>query len=100
MLTPSPETTEESTKNPCELYVAQDAIAVDGVAPEVGEEIELTAKFKVVRNEEGKVCLAPTSVNGSPVIDEEAGPGEPDSDDDMMAMAKKADEANGSGLNY
>lgn len=99
MLTPSPETTEKTTaaENPCELYVAQEAIAVDGVTPEVGEEIEVTIKAKVVRNEEGKVCLAPTSVNGSPVIDEEHGPGEPDSDDDMMAMAKKADEAGGMG---
>ena len=95
MLTPSPEETAETTSHPCELYVAQDAIAVDGVTPDIGEEIEVTIKAKVVRNEDGKICLAPTSVNGSPVIDEEAGPDEPDSDDAMMDMAKQADAANG-----
>lgn len=97
MLTPDTAATQPATKPLCSMYVAQDAIAIDGTAPDVGEEVEVTLKARVAAVEGNAIRLEATSVNGSPLIDEESGPGEPDGDEAMMDMAKKADAEGGMG---
>jgi hypothetical protein len=65
-----------------------------GVAPGVGEEVELTSlKGTVTRAEGGNLYIKPTEVNGQPLGDGMSGMDgdEPDSDDALEAKLKAAD---------
>jgi|GEM_PF-2735804 len=66
------------------------ALAIDGTPPEVGDEVEYTVKGKVSRVEEGETYVQPTTINDQPAAlpTEESAPAD---DDDMMALAQKAD---------
>lgn len=88
MITPEP--TASGGKS--EIRVPTSALQVDGVAPAEGEEVEFTGRGRVVRVDGETLTIEPTEINETPV----AGPSEPSAEDaeqDMMAMAMKADEA-------
>jgi hypothetical protein len=79
---------ESAEKSHC---VPAAALAIDGAAPEVGDEVEYTVKGRVARIEGGEAYITPEMVNGQPAaLAEEPAAENPD---DMMAMAAQADAA-------
>lgn len=78
------------------LSVAADTLAVDGVMPAVGDELEVTVQARVAAVDGDAIRLEPMMVNGAPLM-AMAPAAEADDDEAMMAMAKEADSAGGMG---
>jgi len=78
-----------------EVCVPTAALAIDGVAPAMGDTVEYQARARVTRVEGDKAYLDTTDVNGMPTHRQGEGeemPGEPDRDEMMRAaMAADAD---------
>lgn len=79
------------------MCLPEQAVAIDGTAPGIGDEIQLTdVKAKVTRVENGEVYFVVTQANGQPITKEnesEERPGEePLSEDELRRMAQKRDE--------
>lgn len=72
------------------LCVPTAALEIDGTAPAVGDEVEMTVKARVARAEGEHTYLDPIEINGQPAPAPGAKPGEPDADD-VMRLAEKAD---------
>lgn len=77
-----------------ELCVPADAVRVAGedgagVAPAVGDEVELTnVKGVVTRNEAGEVYVRPTEINGMPVADKGREEPAEDTEESIEAMVR------------
>ena len=54
---------ESAEKSHC---VPAAALAIDGAAPEVGDEVEYTVKGRVARIEGGETYVMPETINGQP----------------------------------
>jgi len=86
-----------------ELCLPSQNLAVEGVEPENGDEVEFTVKGKVSRAEGGFTYVTPSMVNGEPVAasakkEEPAEPKKDESEesfDSLMEGAKKKDEEEG-----
>lgn len=81
-LSTEPETSDN------EQCVPAAALAADGTPPAVGDEVEYTIKGKVTRVEGEMAYVDPASCNDQPIAQKPAGP---DTQDDVMDAAKKAD---------
>jgi hypothetical protein len=92
MITPG-STTQPSPA--AEVCAPADALAVDGVAPAVGDTVEFQARARVTRIEGDKVYLDTTDVNGMPTHRQGEGEEMPDAPDrdEMMRAAMAADAA-------
>lgn len=69
--------------------VSIEAIAIDGVPPAVGDEIEYTGKGRITQVQNGRAFIETTEINGQPCGSEST---EPDKDD-VMRAAMEADAA-------
>ena len=82
-----------------DLCLPSQNLAVEGVEPEVGDEVEFTVKGKVSRAEGGNTYVTPSEVNGSPVAaPKQEVKQEPQAEDEMKSLeegAKKKDEEEG-----
>lgn len=68
------------------------ALEIDGTAPAVGDEVEITAKARVTRIEGGETYLAPIEINGQPVPPKAGSPaGDVDEAGAVMRAAMDAD---------
>jgi len=85
MITPEPEPAMPGK----ETCVPATALSANGAEPEVGQEVEYTAKARITRIEGGHVYLEPTHVNGEAVV--APARSAPD-EDDVMRAALAADE--------
>jgi len=50
-----------------EISVPENAVAVEGDAPAVGDSVSLAIDGKVSRVENGMIVVAPSTINGQPV---------------------------------
>jgi hypothetical protein len=64
----------------------------DGVAPEIGDEVEFSVKGSVESLEGDVACVIPSEINGQPAPDAMAEEEMPEADhDELMRMAEKED---------
>lgn len=89
MITPNPKATP-SPSSP-ELPVPLDLLAIDGVAPAVGDETEIKVGVRIARVEGSIAFVQPTSIEGTPIPDQIAAEVEP-TDEGLAEMAAKADQ--------
>lgn len=77
-----------------DMCVPLSALSVDGTPPADGDQVEFTTKGKVSRVEGDHAYIAPSEVNGEPYTApaEQAEPTEEESDEEMMRIAREADE--------
>jgi hypothetical protein len=87
----------EALKSGKKIYVPLEALAEDGITPEIGDEVS-AAIVGVVKSIDGDLaCIRPSSVNGVEVSQEEStlNKGDDDLEAEMMAEAAKNDEMEG-----
>lgn len=65
------------------IYVPIDSIAIDGVAPEIGDEVDLAITARVDSVEGDQACVVPVRVNGQDVESAPEATGEEESLEDM-----------------
>lgn len=71
------------------LCVSTESVSLEGTAPAQGDEVDFSARGRVQRVEGDKAYIEVDEVNGAPLPEESAEVG----DDEMLDLAKKADEA-------
>lgn len=81
---------EEAGEEQC---VPLKALEIDGTAPAVGDSVEYTVRGKIASVEGDHAYVTAETINDQPAT-RPAPTGAEMSDEDMMAEAKKADEAN------
>lgn len=85
-----------------ELCVPESALAQSGedggaVAPDVGDEVEVSVRGTVTRKEGGNVYFTPATANGEPISDQ-GGSAEPDEDDAMDREMARYDSSESEGM--
>lgn len=92
MITPNPAAASggASSQMGGETCLPGELLAVDGVSPAEGDDVEFSVKGTVTRTEGGNVYVQPTAINGLPIPAGAAPAAEP-SEDDMRSMAEEAD---------
>jgi hypothetical protein len=72
--------------------IPAEAVAIDGVTPEVGDTVNYQAEGRVERVEGGKLYVRATTANGKPILEDEAGEemGEMEETDEGMRKQAKA----------
>lgn len=78
----------KSTASKNEHCVPVSALAMEGTAPEVGDEVTYTVRGTVARIEGAEAYIKPMTVNDEPMPEKRT---EMDEDNEMMAMAMTAD---------
>ncbi len=73
------------------IAVPLSSLSVDGTPPAVGDEVELTAKGRVVSIDGDKAMIEVTTINDVPVPAEAAEPEAGDEGNSVMEAAIKAD---------
>jgi hypothetical protein len=85
------DTAPEGAKNEMMQTVPLAALEIEGTAPAVGDEVSYTVAGKISRIEGEHAYVTAETINDQPATKPGKTGGEM-SDDDMMAMARKADE--------
>lgn len=95
MITPDLANPDAASEAPEQAHIVPLAtLAIDGASPEAGDAVEYTVKGRIAKIEGGEAYVTPETINDQPATL----PAEPAStEDDMMAMAKKADAEEGMG---
>ncbi len=75
-----------------EMCVPGEPLAVDGTAPEMGDQVEFTVTGVVRRAEGGKLYIAPSAINGQPMPEMPAEEEPMDEEERVRQMAVEADE--------
>jgi len=81
--------------NLTDISIPTDALAIDGVSPEVGDEVEVTVRGVVSEAAGGNTFITPSEANGVPFPAAPSGPEElpPDlSEEELREAAKAYDE--------
>ncbi len=73
------------------IAVPLSSLSVDGTPPAVGDEVELTAKGRVVSIDGDNAMIEVSTINDVPVPSEAAEPAAGDEDKSVMEAAMKAD---------
>lgn len=76
----SPAEPADSPDSGVKVYASVASLAVNGTAPEIGDEVDLTLKGTVSSIDGDVACVSPTEVNGEPAPAAPAA-GEPVADD-------------------
>lgn len=79
----------KSTASTNEHCVPVSGLAMEGTAPEVGDEVTYTVRGTVARIEGKEAYIKPMTVNDEPMPQKKT---EMDEDNEMMALAMAADE--------
>lgn len=73
------------------ICVKLSGLALDGTAPQVGDQVDFTGKGKVSRIEGEEAYIDAEEINGEPVMDSAGGEMPAETDEGMRGLAEKAD---------
>ena len=90
-ITPNAPINEPDADEGSKVYANASTLAIDGHAPEIGDEVELTVKGTVNSVEGDVVCVSPVEVNGEPAPNAPAAKTEVPERDRLLAQAENDD---------